>query len=98
MKTDRRFVVTMLAPTFFFLICFYVLSDALQHLQQLHGSEPFRLAQGWEWIGLENYWELVTSRGFRSVLFNTVIWLTVIGVTVRIVLGLLSHFCLQVAR
>ena len=94
MKTDRRFVVTMLAPTFFFWSAFMSIRRFYNISNSFTDLSLFGLRKGGEWIGLENYWELVTSRDFRSVLFNTVIWLTVIGVTVRIVLGLLLAFLL----
>jgi multiple sugar transport system permease protein len=48
----------------------------------------FGLKRGGAWVGVDNYIELVTSPDFRRVLWNTVIWLTAVGVTVRLVAGL----------
>ena len=48
----------------------------------------FGLKPGGAWVGIDNYIELVTSPDFRRLLWNTVIWLTVVGVTVRLVAGL----------
>ncbi len=94
MKGDSRFVVTMLVPTFFFLICFYLYPTLYNLNNSFTDLSLFGMKKGGEWIGLENYLELLTSRDFRNVLFNTVIWLTVVGVTVRIVLGLALAFLL----
>lgn len=94
MKGDNRFVVTMLVPTFFFLICFYFYPTLYNLKNSFTDLSLFGMKKGGDWIGLENYWELLTSRDFRNVLFNTVIWLTVVGVTVRIVLGLALAFLL----
>ncbi|MBN9064797.1 MAG: sugar ABC transporter permease [Rhizobiales bacterium] len=94
MSNERRFIVTMLAPTFFFLICFYLYPTLYNLANSFTDLSLFGMRRGGEWVGLDNYWELVTSPDFRSVLFNTVIWLTVIGVSVRIVLGLLLAFLL----
>src|SRR5262245_62886808 len=47
----------------------------------------FGLRRGGQWVGIGNYLELLTSSQFRRVLFNTTVWLTLIGVSVRIVLG-----------
>ncbi|MHB2169709.1 carbohydrate ABC transporter permease [Alsobacter sp. R-9] len=94
MKGDNRFVVTMLVPTFFFLVCFYLYPTLYNLNNSFTDLSLFGMRKGGEWIGLENYWELLTSRDFRNVLFNTVVWLTVVGVTVRIVLGLGLAFLL----
>jgi multiple sugar transport system permease protein len=91
----RRFLVSALLPAFFFLAAFYVYPTIFNIETGLTDLSIFRLRQGGDWIGIENYVELVTSPDFRRVLFNTVIWLTVVGVTVRILLGLLLAFLLN---
>ena len=48
----------------------------------------FGLKRGGAWVGVDSYLELVTSPDFRRVLWNTVIWLTAVGVTVRLAAGL----------
>ncbi len=88
MLGDRRFIVTMLLPTFFFLICFYAYPFFFNIENSFTDLSLFGLRDGGEWIGVANYMELVASPDFRRVLWNTVIWLTVIGVAVRIILGL----------
>jgi multiple sugar transport system permease protein len=88
MRGDRRFVLTMLAPTFFFLACFYAYPFFFNIENSFTDLSLFGLRQGGEWIGVENYLELMASPDFRRVLWNTVVWLTIVGVAVRILLGL----------
>jgi len=87
-KGVRWFVATMLAPAFFFLICFYIYPTVFNIANSLTDLSLFGLKRGGDWVGVDNYLELVTSPDFRRVLSNTVIWLTAIGVTVRLVAGL----------
>ena len=94
MKGDRRFVATMLLPTFFFLICFYAYPTLYNVMNSFTDLSLFGMRKGGAWVGFENYWELVTSRDFRNVLWNTIVWLTFIGVSVRILLGLALAFLL----
>jgi multiple sugar transport system permease protein len=89
MQGDRRFVVTMLVPTFFFLACFYVYPFFFNIENSFTDLSLFGLQQGGDWIGVSNYLELMASADFRRVLWNTVVWLTIVGVAVRILLGLL---------
>ena len=88
MKGDRRFIVTMLAPTFFFLVCFYAYPFLFNIENSFTDLSLFGLKAGGDWVGVSNYVELIASPDFRRVLWNTVIWLTLIGVAVRIILGL----------
>lgn len=87
-RGDRRFIVFMLMPAFFFLIMFYVYPTLFNLQNSFTDLSLFGLKKGGDWVGIENYVELVTSSDFRRVLFNTVVWLTLIGVAVRIILGL----------
>jgi multiple sugar transport system permease protein len=88
MRGDRRFITTMLAPTFFFLACFYAYPFLFNIENSFTDLSLFGLRAGGEWIGVANYMELIASPDFRRVLWNTVIWLTLIGVAMRIILGL----------
>jgi multiple sugar transport system permease protein len=87
-RGERPFVVFMLLPAFFFLVMFYLYPTLFNLQNSFTDLSLFGLRRGGEWIGVANYVELVTSSDFRRVLWNTVVWLTIIGVTVRIVLGL----------
>ncbi len=94
---ERGFIFTALAPPFFLLVCFYVYPTVFNIENSLTDLSLFGLRDGGEWIGLENYVELLTSPDFRRVVWNTVVWLTVVGVSVRILLGLALAFLLNSA-
>jgi len=87
-RGTRRFITAMLAPAFFFLICFYIYPTVFNVANSLSDLSLFGLRQGGEWVGVSNYIELVTSPDFRRILWNTVVWLTLVGVAVRLVAGL----------
>jgi multiple sugar transport system permease protein len=93
--TPKGFLVFALVPAFFFLVSFYVYPTVFNIETSLTDLGIFTLRRGGDWIGIENYVELLTSPGFRRVLFNTVVWLTLVGVSVRIALGLLLAFLLN---
>ncbi len=95
MTADRRFVWYALVPTFFFLICFYVYPTVFNLENSLTDLSLFGLRRGGDWVGIENYAELFTSGDFRRVVWNTVFWLTIVGVSVRITLGLGLAFLLN---
>ncbi|MGI9334018.1 MAG: carbohydrate ABC transporter permease [Gammaproteobacteria bacterium] len=88
MRGERRLIVLLLVPAFFFLICFYLYPTLFNLVNSFTDLSLFGLKRGGEWIGVANYVELVSSPDFRRVLMNTVVWLTIVGVFVRIVLGL----------
>ena len=87
-RGERPFIIFMLMPAFFFLIMFYIYPTLFNLENSFTDLSLFGLKKGGEWVGIDNYVELVTSSDFRRVLFNTVVWLTIIGVSVRIILGL----------
>ena len=94
---ERGFLVAALAPPFFFLICFYVYPTIFNIENSLTDLSLFGLRRGGDWVGIENYAELLSSADFRRVLWNTVVWLTLVGVSVRILLGLALAFLLNSA-
>ena len=87
MSRDRPFVTLLLLPTFFFLVLFYAYPMVFNLQVSLTDLSLFGLRRGGQWVGLANYLELVTSSQFRRVLYNTTVWLTFIGVSTRILLG-----------
>ncbi len=95
MSGQRRFLLLALLPTFFFLACFYVYPTLFNLETSLTDLSLFGLRKGGNWVGLENFAELLVSGDFRRVVWNTVLWLTVIGVGVRIILGLALAFLLN---
>jgi multiple sugar transport system permease protein len=95
MRGDRRFIIFMLVPAFFFLVMIYVYPAAFNLMNSFTDLSLFGLQRGGRWIGIDNYLELLTSSDFRRVLWNTVFWLTLVAVGVRIVLGLLLALLLN---
>jgi multiple sugar transport system permease protein len=85
-RGNRAFVGLLLLPTFLFLMLFYVYPTLFNLQNSLTDLSLFGLKRGGQWVGVRNYVELVTSKEFRRVLYNTTVWLTLIGVSVRIVL------------
>ncbi|MEO6928535.1 MAG: sugar ABC transporter permease [Casimicrobiaceae bacterium] len=78
----------MLAPAFLVLALFYVY-PTLQNLAiSLTDLTLLRLKVGGSFIGLDNYREFVTSPEFGHILFNTVVWLTLVSVVLRMLIGL----------
>ena len=94
-SVPKPFLVFALVPAFFFLASFYLYPTFFNLETSFTDLGIFTLRRGGDWIGVENYIELLTSPGFRRVLFNTVVWLTLVGVAVRIVLGLMLAFLLN---
>ena len=92
MRGDRRFVAFLLLPALFFLGMFYVYPMAFNLQVSLTDLSLFGLRRGGQWIGVRNYVELLRSPQFTRVLYNTTVWLTLIGVSIRIVLGVALAF------
>jgi multiple sugar transport system permease protein len=88
-RGNRAFVGLLLLPAFLFLMLFYVYPTLFNLQNSFTDLSLFGLRRGGQWVGVRNYVELVTSKEFRRVLYNTTVWLTLIGVSFRIVLGLL---------
>jgi multiple sugar transport system permease protein len=92
---QRRFLLVALVPTFFFLACFYIYPKVFNLETSFTDLSLFGLRKGGEWVGIDNYVEILASGDFRRVVWNTVIWLTIVGVSVRIALGLALAFLLN---
>jgi multiple sugar transport system permease protein len=92
---QRRFLLVALVPTFFFLACFYIYPTVFNLETSFTDLSLFGLRKGGDWVGIENYVEILSSGDFRRVVWNTVIWLTIVGVSVRIALGLALAFLLN---
>lgn len=93
--SERGFLWFALVPTFFFLLAFYLYPTLFNIETSFTDLSLFGLKRGGTWVGVENYVELVGSGDFRRVLWNTIVWLTLVGVGVRILLGLALAFLLN---
>jgi multiple sugar transport system permease protein len=94
-RGDRPFITLLLLPAFFFLVCFYAYPMLFNLQVSLTDLSLFGLRRGGQWIGIGNYLELLTGSQFRRVLYNTTVWLTLVGVSVRIVLGVALAFLIN---
>jgi multiple sugar transport system permease protein len=92
---ERGFLAVAIVPPLFFLVAFYLYPTVFNLENSLTDLSLFGLRRGGEWVGIDNYAELMTSPDFRRVLWNTVVWLTLVGVGVRILLGLAVAFLLN---
>lgn len=95
MRGDRPFITLLLLPAFFFLVLFYAYPMLFNLQVSLTDLSLFGLRRGGQWVGIDNYVELLTSSQFRRVLYNTTVWLTLIGVSIRIVLGVALAFLIN---
>ena len=59
MRGTRWFVATMLAPAFFFLVCFYIYPTVFNIANSLTDLSLFGLKRGGAWVGVDNYLELL---------------------------------------
>ena len=96
-ERDRWFVALMLAPIFFFLVFFYGYPTLFNLYNSFTDLNLMGLKVGGEIIGLSNYVELLSSRDFYRVLWNTLFWLTAVSVSLRLLLGLLLALLLNSA-
>lgn len=94
---ERGFLWFALVPTFFFLVSFYLYPTLFNLETSFTDLSLFGLKKGADWVGVDNYVELFRSGDFRRVLWNTIVWLTLVGVGVRILLGLALAFLLNSA-
>ena len=92
---DNKFVFYLLIPTLFFIIFFYVYPTVYNIFNSFTDLNLFKLRKGGNWVGLDNYIDLISDPEFARVFFNTTFWLTIVGVFVRITLGLLLAFLLN---
>ena len=83
-----RFVAAARTPAFLFLSCFYLYPILFNVGNSLTDTTLFQLKNGGEFVGLANFAELLSSPDFFRVLWNTVFWLTFVGVSTRVLLGL----------
>ena len=97
MTGERLFILLLLTPIFFFLVFFYGYPTLFNLYNSLTDLSLLGLKTGGAFVGLENYVELLISKDFYRVLWNTLFWLTAVSVVLRILLGLLLALVLNSA-
>lgn len=85
---QRGFVALMLLPAFGVMAAFYLWPSIFNIYNSFTDLNLLGLRKGGDWVGFDNYLELVGDDGFRRVLFNTAFWLTFVSVFLRLALGL----------
>src|SRR6266496_3184717 len=88
MRGERRFIALILTPALVIIALFYAYPTIQNLALSFTDLSLLRLRRGGNWIGFENYREFLTSPDFGHILFNTVIWLTALSVTLRLLIGL----------
>lgn len=78
----------MLAPSFALLVLFYAYPIVQNFSMSLTDLSLLGMSRGGNWVGLENYREILRSGDFGHILFNTLVWLTLTSVAIRLGLGL----------
>ena len=91
-KTSKRYAQLepyfLLLPAFIILMGFFLYPFLYNIGLSFQKISLFQLAKGGEWIGLENFKELLKDPLTLLTLKNTVIWLTIATVGLRIILGM----------
>lgn len=85
---SRLFIFAMLAPSFTLLALFYAYPILANLRMSFTDLSLLGMSRGGNWVGLDNYRELLGSGDFGHMLFNTLVWLTLTSVAIRLVLGL----------
>ena len=88
MRDQRLFIGLMLAPAFVILAVFYVYPTFQNLAISFTDLSLLGLKRGGRWVGLDNYSEFLAGDDFAHLLFNTVVWLTALSVTLRLIFGL----------
>lgn len=85
----------LLLPGLILLFGFFLWPAFYNFILSLKQISMFQLAKGGEWIGLANYVELVQDPLTHLTLRNTIFWLTIMTVGLRLILGMLFALLLN---
>lgn len=85
---DRLFIAVMLMPAMALLMAFYGYPIFDNFRMSLTDLSLLGMKQGGNWVGFGNYHEFFHDAEFGHILFNTLVWLTAVSVTVRLLMGL----------
>lgn len=92
---DRLTVFWMLLPTFLVIVGFYIYPTLYNLELSFTDITLLKLKRGGEPVGLANYLEFIGSSSFFDIVLNTVFWLTIVSVSMRMLLGLLFALLLN---
>jgi multiple sugar transport system permease protein len=85
---NRLFITAMLAPTLALLVLFYGYPIFKNLSMSFTDLSLLGMRRGGNWVGLDNYRELVRAGDLGHILFNTLVWLTATSVAIRLLMGL----------
>lgn len=85
----------LLTPAILLLILLFVFPALYNVYLSLREMTPYDSLAGGTWVGLDNYWEVLTSPETYDSLPNTVLWLTVSTVALRLIIGMGIALLLQ---
>lgn len=90
MAVNRRLVYWLiLLPAIAFIVACFFLPAAYNVYLSFTRFYIYRLQEGPQFHGLKNYVDLIRDAVFYTSLYNTVFYLTVVTVSIRLVLGLM---------
>jgi multiple sugar transport system permease protein len=87
--------LVLLLPTVLVLTLFFFFPSTFNVALSFQDISLFQLKRGGTWIGAGNYIELLRDEEFFSAFWNTLLWLTVATVLIRLVLGVLLALLLN---
>ena len=85
---NRLFITVMLVPTMALLLLFYGYPIIDNLRMSFTDLSLLGMRTGGSWVGLDNYSEFFHDDDFGHILFNTLVWLTLTSVVVRLLMGL----------
>jgi multiple sugar transport system permease protein len=96
-RRRRRLIVGLIAPAAAVLVFFFIVPSIYNLRLGFFDLDLAGLARGGRFVGLANYAALVRDTHARLALKNTVLWLTLVTVVARLVLGMVIALLLNSA-
>lgn len=78
----------LMLPALGFLIVFFFAPAFYNFWLSLTDVSLFQIQQGGRFVGLQNFVDLFNNEETGSILFNTLVWLTIVTTIARLVLGI----------
>lgn len=81
--------ILFVVPCFILLIAFFLAPSLYNIWISFFDLNLFKFAQGGKFVGLSNFRKLFETPDIFRVFFNTIFWLTLVTVALRLILGLI---------
>ncbi|MCV0424152.1 MAG: sugar ABC transporter permease [Roseibium sp.] len=82
------FILAMLVPAFLLLALFYIWPATFNLWNSFTDLTLLSMRQGGNFVGIQNYVDLIRDSGFKTVIWNTAFWLAFVSTLIRLLLGL----------